>query len=341
MNCHRIRLLRFLNSSTWWVMACLLLVYVAQLGLFVFVYHPINPYHGYDPSFPTVPLDSWRRDKTKLLLQKAQPIIMGHRLDLQTEIENSRQYVQTIQDTTRRLIFVHIPKAAGTTIEEIGGKSPAKLSWGSCRFNHRPKRPGNVCRYPPGQFEWPMKIGYWHLPTQFFPLLGINPYDGADLFAVVREPHDRLLSEFYYICRRKKSKWWDAIDCNQSKVHDPHYLNEWMQDKLLHVGTNRSLAKAYLDHNGHYTPQYDFVINTNGNVRMIDHVLRMTDLQTEFPRLMKAYGLPVTMPVVKKNMARNDTRDLDIRHLTAETRRLIYQRYQRDFDLLDGKLPIT
>jgi hypothetical protein len=80
------------------------------------------------------------------------------RIDLDQEINKGLEYARSIQDTKRKLVFVHLPKTAGTTIEEVGGLQ-AKLAWGSCLFNHRPVRRGNVCHYPPGQFEWPMKIG--------------------------------------------------------------------------------------------------------------------------------------------------------------------------------------
>ena len=91
------------------------------------------------------------------------PIINGEstvqRIDLQQEIQKGLEYSRSIKNTKRKLLFVHIPKTAGTTIEEVGGLQ-TKLAWGSCLFNHRPVRPGNVCKYPRGQFEWPTRIGY-------------------------------------------------------------------------------------------------------------------------------------------------------------------------------------
>lgn len=79
-------------------------------------------------------------------------------IDLQAEVQRGRDYAKSFTNTKRKLVFVHIPKTAGTTIEEVGGLQ-AKEPWGSCLFNHRPRRKGGVCKYPPGQFEWPMKIG--------------------------------------------------------------------------------------------------------------------------------------------------------------------------------------
>jgi hypothetical protein len=252
-------------------------------------------------------------------------------IDLEAETQKSLQYVQSIKDTKRQLVFVHIPKAAGSTIEEVGGLQ-AKLSWGSCRFNHRPKRKGGICLYPPGQFEWPSKIGYWHLPPQFFPLKGVNPYENFDLFTVVRDPRERLLSEFLYVCKKKQNRNWNAIACDQSRIRDETYFNQWLQEKL---SANRSSPADYLDQNGHYTPQYEFIM-ANGNVRMIDYVLRMHDLKTEFQSLMDAYGIHATLTTNKKNAARNETTDLSVIHIGKKTDNMLVQVYGQDFDLLVG-----
>eukprot|EP00980_Cylindrotheca_fusiformis_P018814 scaffold6276_cov138-Cylindrotheca_fusiformis.AAC.1 len=79
-------------------------------------------------------------------------------IDLNDEIRKSKEYVDSIQDLKRKLVFVHIPKTAGSTIEDVGS-GQAKLAWGSCMFNHRPKR--KLCKAPvmlyPKEFEWPMK----------------------------------------------------------------------------------------------------------------------------------------------------------------------------------------
>ena len=178
-----------------------------------------------------------------------------------------------------------------------------------------------------------------HLFPSFPPqslLKGVNPYENFDLFAVVRDPRERLLSEFLYICRRAKKKAknssWNAIPCDQSRRRDKGYFNEWLQEKL---SANRSLAADYLNQNGHYTPQYEFVM-ANGNVRMIDYVLRMHDLKTEFQSLMDAYGIHATLTTNKKNAARNETTDLSVIHIGKNTDNMLVQVYEQDFDLLVG-----
>ena len=286
-------------------------------------------------------------------------------IDLEKEIQKGLEYSRSIKDTKRKLLFVHIPKTAGTTIEEVGGLQ-AKLAWGSCLFNHRPKRSGNVCQYPPGQFEWPTRIGYeylffcvygcygarethgmrfpslpscryWHLPPQLFPIKGINPYEGADLFAVVRDPYDRLISEFYYICRRKITKYWNYIDCNRTRLLDPEYMNQWLRDKLDQMSHQDMSPQDYLSYNGHFTPQSHFLVSFPAQIRMIDYVLRMDNLKSQFHALMTAYGIDAEMLDYRKNVARNDTGDLDARHFDTKTLALLNDRYEHDVAILQNQ----
>ncbi|KAL3935563.1 MAG: hypothetical protein SGBAC_008942 [Bacillariaceae sp.] len=260
-------------------------------------------------------------------------------ISLEQEIQKSKDYVNSIKDTKRNLVFVHIPKTAGSTIEDVGAKT--KLSWGSCRFNHRPKRA--LCKKPkmlyPNEFEWPMKVGYWHIPPYYFPLMGSNPYRNVDLFAIIRDPLERLLSEFYYVCRKKlKPEYWDIIDCNRTRVHEPEYLNYWLRREINNSKSSLDMtrtAKDVLFRNGHYTPQYDFLVSPD-QVRMVDYVMHMKNLKDEFQPLMDAYGINAAMPPRKANVA-HEERDLSAEHLDHDTNAMVNDRYGKDFELLKAQ----
>jgi hypothetical protein len=279
---------------------------------------------------------------------KVSPVV----LNIVDEIQRGKDYVHSIQSTERKLVFVHIPKAAGSAIEEMGGKPKLKhvkkQVWGSCLFNHRPRRPGGVCQYPNG-FQWPSYVGWWHLPPSFFPLMGTDPYHHADLFVVVRDVSERLVSEYYYICRKKINKTSNTVaeDCNRSRISDPDYLNEWLERKLQpqpqisssaenNSKPRRMSARDYLRENGHFSPQSHFIVTPTTNVRYVDYVLRLDgSLERNFQRLMKAYGLDgIQAPPTKTNTVRNDITDLNAENINPRIHRLIHEKYHHDFDII-------
>lgn len=260
-----------------------------------------------------------------------------HNVASQQDLEASLAYVRSFRSFERPLIFFHIPKTAGTAIEYAAGKQ--KLAWGSCLFHHKPKR--DICQYPT-ETEWPWHVGWWHLPTQLFPLANMNPYQAADLFGVIRDPYDRAVSEFYYICTLKVFAW-RPDQCDRTRLLDRDYMNQWIRDKIKQQqeDNNNDPALQYLSDNGHFTPQYQFIFGPH-NVRMVDHVLQLdgeTRLSVQFSRLMDAYSLP-DVQLEKRNalgaQARgnsNDQHSLTVRDLDQETIDLIHQSYPHDFDL--------
>lgn len=241
-------------------------------------------------------------------------------LHIQTDRERALDYIHQFRDLSRSVSFFHIPKTAGTAIEQAAGQRG--VSWGSCRFPHKPKR--DVCLYPPNFSNWPPYIGWWHLPPSVFPLLGANPYHHQDLFAVVRHPYDRMVSEFYYICSLRV-KSWRPDQCERDRLEESDYFNHWIAHKLRD-------GKGYAQDNGHFTSQFDFVYGPN-QVRYVDYVLSMEDLEQQFGRLSDAFGLD--MQLQEHNALGAKKRGtLTTQHLNETTLRTIQEVYRQDFDKL-------
>jgi Sulfotransferase family len=227
----------------------------------------------------------------------------------EAEILAARVYVHSFRQLGKNLAFFHIPKTAGTAVEQAAGKQ--KLSWGSCAFPHRPKR--TICHYPKKKDanksssvmkDWPPHIGWWHLPPFLFPIVQrnnqdhktplvlVNPYANTELFGIVRDPYERMVSEFHYICTLKVLSW-RPDQCDRQRLDDAAYMNEWIRKKLQNNNRDETLqsnhpSDHYRQDNGHFTSQYDFVFGPH-QVRMLDYVLRMEDLPESFPRLMAAF----------------------------------------------------
>ena len=254
--------------------------------------------------------------------------------EFEKELAESLAYVKSIKSFDRTLKFFHIPKTAGTAIEAAAGRH--RIPWGSCLFNHRPKR--GICNYPEGG-EWPRNVGWWHVPSQFFPVKGVNPYYGAELFAVIRNPYERMVSEFYYICTLRVTDW-RPDQCNRTRLMDKEYMNEWLRSKMREQDQEPT-GKKYITDNGHFIPQYDFIFGPH-QVRMIDYVLKLDDdsLSEDFSRLMQAFSLErLKLKKINAIGAVERSEDhLGVADLDENTRTAIQQLYAKDDLMLPQNL---
>jgi hypothetical protein len=143
----------------------------------------------------------------------------------------------------KELKFIHITKTAGTAIEKIGLSN--KIEWG---MNHK-------------------EYGDWH---HYFPSKNPLLKDKYDWFMVVRNPYDRILSEYY--CE------WDGIGKKDIK-HNKEEMNEYLIKKIK---TYESKNK----YGDHYSPQYKYL---DSNYKI--HIIKFENLSNEFDEVMKLYKL--------------------------------------------------
>lgn len=141
-----------------------------------------------------------------------------------------------------------------------------------------------------------------------------------------------MVSEFYYICSLKVLDW-RPNQCHRDKLFVPDYMNQWLQTKLKAVEAGTALG--YLTDNGHFTPQYEFVFGPH-QVRMMDYVLRLEDLDAQFATLMNAFGYH-DLVLEKRNALGAQQRQagyLQVADLNAVTRKVIDERYRYDWEEL-------
>jgi len=214
------------------------------------------------------------------------------------------------------LEFVHITKTAGSAVEEAAARSGVK--WGVCHYK-RVNKFGPSCMYKDWEvsrpaynrsaipFHFKGTLGEpWHTPPHWFRQ---NPYKNAKTFCIVRNPYDRIVSEYY-------SKFGGYKGNGRNNVT---VMNGWIQ-KHLAPGMKRQV---------HRLPQHMYVYNMVGE-KMIDHVLRFERLEDGFAALMNKYELNIDLP--RRLNERNASNSvLTTANLTEETIRVINAFYGDDF----------
>ena len=245
-----------------------------------------------------------------------------------------------------RLEFVHIPKTGGTIIESIAAK--AGIRWSICHFSP-PRTAAEISENNtlcPGVGPWTLLYGipihtcpHWHLPPQYFelPIFPNNPYQNAKLFCVVRNPYDRIISEFFYVWQYVTSSTRTTNTTKTMNVTASD-LNAWISKHIKSYLSNATKgdirmnvtgSPRYLSAAGHYIPQYDYVYE--GEKKMIHHVLKFEQLNKDFDELMAMYNLNLTLPPKSSNHVRKSIKNLGVQDLSPAVIQLIEMAYANDF----------
>lgn len=194
------------------------------------------------------------------------------------------------------LEFIHIPKNAGTTIENIANEK--NIKWGRMKPSHKEHINTNFGN-----------CVYWHIPPKYFSLSSHYETDKDGTFCVIRDPYDRMVSEYKYKNRFST---------------DPKHMNEWIKQHLTPEYTENGKL------NCHFLPQYNYVYNDLG-IKTCDHVLRFDNLSEEFNNLTNKYNIDLQLYEDRKDNVSNN--NLTVDDLNEENRQLIRTIYHADFSL--------
>ena len=210
----------------------------------------------------------------------------------------------------RQLEFVHITKTGGSAIEHAA--SEAGVNWGVCHYQvnemvgcHHPDFiNSNLFNLNTSRFA--NLQAPWHVPLQYFV---DNPFKNSPTFAVVRNPYDRYVSEYY--CP------WGGFNGPKENKDDPQVMNAYLQERIPR------------EIDVHYLPQHYYVYNEGK--RMVDHVLHFENLNSEFAELMHYYELDIKLhSSINSNTNR---KRLTARDLTPKTLEVINRVAELDFKL--------
>lgn len=203
-----------------------------------------------------------------------------------------------------KVIFIHIPKCAGTSINEFIHPNLQNEFW---KDDYRYK-----CL-----FGWCPKLNI-HLqhatPKQLLEnnLITSDQWNSYFKFAFVRNSWDRAVSDYFWLKNDKK------IDDNFSNyIQKTGLFKEVLTDK-----TQRTYR------GDHLTPQYDYV--TINDAPCLDFVGDFSNLHKRMKYVAKKIGINKPFREHKNKGVQN--KNHYSKFLTKKDRDLITERYQKDID---------
>jgi len=197
-----------------------------------------------------------------------------------------------------KTIFVHVPKTAGQSIEQVF-VDDLGLSWDDREVLN--------LRYNADRAVGPQRLA--HLYADEYVRCGHierDLWDSYFKFAVVRNPYDRILSEFRYRSFRKTGplSW---------------FLRKQFRDE-------------HLDSTRHVVTQSRYLFDDNGAC-LVDEIVKFEELKDRMPEVFqRIFGGPRTLP--RRNESTDGRRRITRQQLGAWNRKMIRDRYAEDFTKL-------
>ena len=198
---------------------------------------------------------------------------------------------------TYNLVFIHIPKCAGTTIEKILGTCTSRELYGQ---TPSPRL---------GQYTTPQHFTYLQLKDT----LNIN-WSDYHAFSVVRNPYQRFVSEYKY---RKA-----VFRVSKCKKDDPGSFLQFI--KKLDLEKSARIQEF----DGHLETQSSFLKNKKGKIEKSIEVFKFEELDKCWEALESKTGVSYK----EDYWSRKSKYDVPYQNFyTPKTKSIIYNFYKEDF----------
>lgn len=180
-----------------------------------------------------------------------------------------------------------------------------------CIFVHIPKTAGiSLCT---ALFECK---GGGHLTARAYrALFGSRAFGAYFKFTFVRNPWDRLVSAYTFLSQggaNERDRRWAASVLGRFGSFDEFVLR-WLDERSVYAQI-------------HFVPQWEFVVNGQGQVCM-DFVGRFERLAEDFEYVIDQLGRVCTLPLANASQ-RSDYRD----YYSSASRRRVAEVYRRDVE---------
>ena len=205
-----------------------------------------------------------------------------------------------------KIIFIHIPKCAGQSIENIF-LVDLGLNW--------QQRHPLLLRPRKGKEKGPERLAHLYAEEYFkFGYIPKEKYDKFFKFSIIRNPVDRILSEINYQRIPKK---------NSNNINGIESVEEYIS-KVIKLNKFSDLQR-------HISPQVKFLHDSETNKLLVDKVILFDELNHEVPKILQK-KLKVFLEVPKINLSKNKLWVKE--ELTPRDISFLYDFYESDFKFL-------
>ena len=205
-----------------------------------------------------------------------------------------------------KIIFIHIPKCAGQSIESIFLRDLG-LSW--------KERSLLLLRPRKANEKGPERLAHLYAEEYFkFGYIPKKNFDNFLKFAIIRNPVDRILSEINFQKIPKKTP---------KNIYGIESVEEYIS-KVIKLDKFSDLQR-------HISPQVKFLHDSETNKLLVDKVIPFDELNNEVPKILQK-KLKVFLEVPKINSSKNKLWVKE--ELTSGDLSFLYDFYESDFKFL-------
>lgn len=208
-----------------------------------------------------------------------------------------------------KLIFVHIQKAGGSSIQRLFEQLDPELVT-KIAIDPAKKRPKHC------------------FASDIAEVIGEETFREYTSFTVVRNPFDRLVSWYWMLKLRSfEEENPDIIETEGDKVNFAliDELNKHASDFDGFLALPQQHESGLFER--FFYNQMDFITDHSGKP-MLDHILRFENLAEDFQHLANSLGIDAELPFINKTPRKADYHT----YYNAQTQSVVAQRFQRDLD---------
>lgn len=212
----------------------------------------------------------------------------------------------------KKLIYVHIPKTGGTSIESY--------------LNLKTKKKGNFEKIGYGVkiFKGKKKALQHLTASEIKNLIGEDKFNQMDKFSIVRNPYSKIISEYSHFLHLTGPKYHGD---DSPLIVNGVIINNF--DQFLNHVDNIVKNKLY-DQNmfyDHFKPQFEFIQDNTDN--LIDNIYKFEQLDTVKMMLKEKY--PTNGALFPHSQKRKKKKI----NLSLSQKDKIYAIYQNDFKIFN------